>query len=193
MQLEATSRSAHLKVIHVEESDACDSDEGPANITQLLRTRLLHELVKHVPGTGEPVAIWRLDGGSRVRIGRLHDDPRARVVGVRQDNMNVVIVLALHTHNASDHPVDAELLVADPMVRARPAVRRNGVEGNDGRVNRGVQGDVAGVAIAKALDVGPADGAAGSECCTGDDGGNDNGCSARHDRSALTPTNVGRT
>jgi hypothetical protein len=92
-------------------------------------------------------------------------------VGVLQHDVDIVIVLALHADDSSDHPKHLPFLLTNAMIRSRTAVSRHVVEGTDGRVERGVELYPAGVAIAKALHVGAANGASRSDRRTYDNSG----------------------
>src|SRR5947207_2668800 len=92
------------------------------------------------------------------RVIRFNDQVRAGIIRILQNDVNVVIALALHAADASDDPIDVELLFADAVVRAWTAMRGDFVQGRDGRVDHMVHLNTAGAAVSKALHLGPAEG-----------------------------------
>jgi hypothetical protein len=172
MQLDAASRSAHLKVVQIKEPDARHAHDRSPKIVQLPRACLSHELIEHMPCGGEPVPIWRSDAAAKVGIVRFNDQPRAWIVRVLQNNMYVVIALALHAADSADDLIHVEFFFVDAVISGRTAVSRNGIEGSDGRFDRDIQRNTVGVAIPKALHAGAVEETARTKRCKCEHRGN---------------------
>jgi len=151
MQLNAASRPANLEVVEVEEADTRNPDSHSMQFVESIARRSADEAVQHVPRSGEPIPIWRGVVGAKIRIVRLDDQVRQRVVKVLENDVNVVIGLPLRTSDSSNDFINVKFLVADTGIPAKATMRRDGIESGDGRLNRGVQLNTPGIAIGQAL------------------------------------------
>ncbi len=158
MEFDAASRSADLKMIEVKEPNARHTDDNSQKSIELLGTCLSRELVEHAACDGEPVPRWRSGGATKVGIVQFNDDVRARIVWILENDVNVVIVLTLHTTNLPDDLIDAKLLFPDTVISSRTAMGGDVVERTHARFDRGVQPNTVGVSVTKAFHVGAVEG-----------------------------------
>src|SRR3954454_6543069 len=113
MQLDAAVRSAHLKMIDVEEPDAGHAHDNPSKIAQIGRAGLSYEFIEALSCREEPVVKRRLDVPPKCRVIRFNDEMLRGITWIFQYDMNVVVRLPLHAADPSEDPVDVEFLVAD--------------------------------------------------------------------------------
>ena len=83
MQLNAASRPALLQVIHVEEADASNADDGALQIVNSMPGRITDKRIQHPSRGGEPVTIRRCRGLAKSRVVGLNDDVILRIHRVR--------------------------------------------------------------------------------------------------------------
>jgi len=81
-----------------------------------------------------------------------------RVFWILENEMNIVIPLALHANDSADHLIDLEFLATHTVIRCRTAMSRDRVERLDRRADRDIKLNCAGLRIAKTLHVRTVDG-----------------------------------
>jgi hypothetical protein len=163
MQLDAASRSADLKVVHIEEANARDAHKDSPDIIQLPDARLLHKIVEHLPCGGELPPIWRYGVAAEVGVVRFHDHTLAGIVRILENDVNIVIALASHARDSAHDLIYPKFLIANAVIGSGTALRTDGVQNRHRRLDHRAKLNAAGVAIAKALYMGTAEGAARSE------------------------------
>ena len=143
------------RAFHVEESDAGHPDRDSLEVFPILPTHLPPQILEHLSAAVEFAAIRRADVAAEVRIIRLGDDTRARVLRVCELDVDVVIDLGLHASDSADHFIDAKLLRAHAVIAGGTAMGRNGIERADGRLDWCIELNARRVLVAQALDLRP--------------------------------------
>lgn len=76
-----------------------------------------------------------------IGVVRFDDDALARVVGILEHDVNIVIGLALDADDAADDLIDLEFVLAAPVIPRRTAVGRKSIQGSHRRFGDPVDPD----------------------------------------------------